>query len=341
MALTAGCSVRQFGSKVEILRAAHDLAAAGRAGFTLTAGGRVEDLIAVAEKEAAAGGYTFTAEDAGALRRVYDSSLTIAWDRAGSGVADDRYLAKAVVGGVDGTQVRVVDEVTYARVPFAKLAARFGGSKDDLDQIRQDLGPATAGVDTLIGGGWVRVGAADMEKFAETVGAAAPAPDPELSEEYGTELVTSVVNLAESAAVTQDPKDETHLIVTTSTVKVYEEGIRLIEAVQKLADEPTAELLDETLDSGLGEAPADRPIVVDLWIDNGRFQALEFNLLQFVKGSTGRAGLRVEFTRGRNITAPGHADELDLSRIFESITEGPAGSGSPVRSGSRRGGPGS
>jgi len=60
----------------------------------------------------------------------------------------------------------------------------------------------------------------------------------------------------------------------------------------------------------------------DLWIDNGRFKALEINFLQFVKGSTGRASLRVEFSRGKHITAPRNAEKLDLNKIFESMTVG-------------------
>jgi hypothetical protein len=322
LTLAVGCSVQQFGPKLEILRAAQDLATARKAGFTLKAGGKVEDLIAVVKKEGAAHGDTFSDEDADLLGEIYNSSLTIAWDKAGRGVADDRTLAKAVLGGVVGAEVRVVDKVTYGKVPFHKLAAKFGGSKADIDSLRQELGPKTAGVNTLIDGGWVWVSEADMKKFTQTTAGVAPNSTPEQNEKYATELITSAENLIEDAAVVYDKKDKTHLIATISMAKATAEGERLLAAMQKITDEPTADLLSETFGSNLKRAPADRPIVLDLWIDNGRFEAFEINFLQFVKGSTGRAGLRVEFSPGDDIRAPRKADRLDLNKIFESLTDG-------------------
>jgi hypothetical protein len=323
LTLTVGCSVPRSGPKLAILMAAQDLVTAGKAGFTLKAGGKVEDLIAVLKKEAAADGGTFTAEDAGLLRKIYHSSLTIAWDKAGSGVADDdKFLTEAVIDGVVGAEVRVVHGVTYVRVSFRKLAAKFGASKADIDSIRQGLGPTTAGVHTLTAGGWVWISAADMEKFAQNAAAGAPQSDPELNKKYATEVITSAQNLIGSANVAYDKKDKTHLIVTTSTAKAYKEAERLVEATQKIADSPTAGMLNETFGADLEKAPADRPIVLDLWIDKGRFKAFEFNFLQFVEGSTGRAGLRVEFNGGTDIIAPSNAKKLDLNRIFESMTQG-------------------
>jgi hypothetical protein len=317
LTLAAGCGVERFGPKLEMVLAAQDLAAATRAGFTLKAGGRVEDLIAAAQKDARADGRTLSATEAGDLRKIYNSSLTVAWDRAGRGDDDDRYLVRAVADGIVAGEMRVVDEVTYARVAFPALVAKFGGSAADLKAIRKQLGRSNAGVDTLTGGGWVWVSPADVEELTQRAIAAAPAADPEREQQISTEIVTSMENLISSADVTYDPKDRTHLIVTTSTARAYREGVRLVEAMQKLAGEPVESLLDGDLDA----APADRPIVLDLWIDEGRFRAFEIDFLQFVEGSTGRAGLRVEFTRGTRITAPGDADRLDLPGVFATVTD--------------------
>lgn len=322
LTLTAGCSVQQSGPKLAILRAAQNLATTSKAGFTIKAGGKVEDMIAAAKKEAASHGGTFNAEDAGILRKAYRSSLTIAWDKAGNGVVDDKSVTRAVIDGVGGAEVRVVNKVTYVRVPFNKLAVNFGVSKADIRSIRRQLGPTNAGVNTLLYGGWVRISPADMQKFAQNSAGGAATADPKLNKKYSTALMTSAESLFKSATVVYDKKDKHHLIVTTSTAAVSKEGNRLVEAIQKIADKPTAKMLDETFGADLEKAPANQPIVLDLWIDNGRFQAFEINLLQFVKGSTGRAGLRVEFSRGEDITAPANAEKLDPIKLFQSMTQG-------------------
>jgi hypothetical protein len=312
LALTAGCAGQQVGPKLEIAQAVQEFATAGKAGFTITAGGRVEDLIAVAKKLAVADGSTFTAADAGLLRKIYRSSLTFDWDKAGNGAADDKFLAKAVVDGV-GAEVRVVGGVTYVRVPIRKLAAKFGASKGEIAAIRQMLGPANPGVDQLFGGGWVWVSAADMTRLTGTLGSV---PD---QDKFYAQLMISAQNLFDSAAVTVDANDKTHLMVTTSTVKAYREGKRLLQAMKKIADKPAASMLDKTLGTDLRKAPEDRPIVLDLWIENGRLKAFEFNFLQFVKGSTGRASLRIDFSRGRDIAVPRPATKLDPNKILSGI----------------------
>jgi hypothetical protein len=319
LTLTVGCSIQTFGPKLQILKAAQDFATAGKAGITLKAGGRAEDLIAAARKDAAEDGEIFSAEEAGFIRKAYNSSLTIAWDQAGKGAADDRSLTKVVVDGVAGAELRVVNGVTYAKVSFTELAAKFGGSKADVEAIRRQLGPANPGVNTLVDGGWVWVSAADAAKFEnKVVPAGTPSADPAMSEKAGNELITSAANLVESAKVTYAKKDKTHLIFTTSTLKTYKEAKRLVKAMSKVADKPTADMLDEVFGADF-TPPADRPIVLDLWIDKGRLEAIEINFLQFVKGSTGRAGLRAEFSRGLDITAPDNAKKIDPNQVFESI----------------------
>src|SRR5690242_14128051 len=92
LTLTVGCAkqIQQLEPKLELRKAAENLGAAGKAGFTLKAGGNVDDLIALAKKESGTGEDAFTNEDATILRKVYNSSVTIAWDKAGAGIADDR-----------------------------------------------------------------------------------------------------------------------------------------------------------------------------------------------------------------------------------------------------------
>ncbi len=330
LTLAVGCAeqVRHLEPKLELKKAAEELGRTGKVGFTLKTGGSVEDLIVLAKKESGTGEDAFTDEDADILRKVYNSSFTIAWDKAGDGVDDDKALINATIDGVAGAEIRVVDEIAYVKVPVDELAAKFGVSTADIQSFRQQVGSAIPGIGTLLDGGWVSVAAADVKKLGKGSTGVAPSTDPAQSEKLAAELKTSAERLLDGAQVVRDDKDKTHLIVTTSTVKAYDEAKRLVGAMEKVAGEAASGGLADAIGPGLEKAPADRPIVVDLWVDNGRFKAFELNLLQFTEGNTGRATLRVEISTGADITAPGEAAKLDVSRISESIAS--AGSTPPA-----------
>jgi hypothetical protein len=329
LTLAVGCAgqLKQLEPKLELKQAAESLGATGRAGFTIKPGGNVDDLIALARKESGTGADAFTAEDADMLRKVYNSSFTVAWDKAGDGVADDKALLNATVDGVTGLEVRVVDGVGFVRVPVKELATKFGVSTADIDSFRREMGSTAPGVGTLIDGGWVSVSVADLTKAAEATTDVTPSAGPRQAESFAAELKTSAQRMLDGATVVRDDKDKTHLIVTTSTVKAYDEAKRLVGAMGKIAGESTSGMLDETLGAELDKAPADKPIVLDLWIDNGRFKAFEINVLQFAEGNTGRATLRVDVSTGAEITAPAGATKLDLTKIFESISSAVPGAG--------------
>lgn len=329
LTLTVGCAnqFQQLEPKLELKKAAENLGDSGKAGFTLKAGGNVEDFIAFAKKDAGTGSDAFTNEDADILRKIYNSSVTVAWDKAGDGIEDDRALFNATVDGITGAEVRVVDKVAYFKVPVNELATKFGGSKADVDKIRTEMGVAIPGVDTLLDGGWVSISADDITKFAEGTTGVAPSAsvNPAENEKIVAEFKTSAENVLEGSQIVRDEKDKTHLVVTTSTVKAFNEGKRLIDALAKLAPAETGEVLDEALGSEFDKAPADKPIVLDLWVDNGEFRAFEINLLQFDEGNTGRATLRVDIATGADITAPGDAKKLDVSKVLEGMAAAGAG----------------
>jgi hypothetical protein len=221
----------------------------------------------------------------------------------------------------------VVDGVGYVKVPVKELATKFGVATADIDSFRREMGSTAPGVGTLIDGGWVSVSLADLQKAAKATTDVTPSAGPQQAEKFAAELKTSAQRLLDGATVVRDEKDKTHLIVTTSTVKAYDEAKRLVGAMGKIAGESTSGMLDDTLGAELDKAPADKPIVLDLWIDNGRFKAFEINVLQFAEGDTGRATLRVDVSAGTEITAPAGATKLDLTKIFESISSAVPGAG--------------
>jgi hypothetical protein len=231
-----------------------------------------------------------------------------------------------VIDGVSGTEIRVVDQVAYVKAPVGELAAKFGASKADIDSMRKETSSAAEGIDTLFNGGWVAIGLTDLTKLSEGATNVAPSADPAQAERAAAELKTSAENLLDGADVVRDDKDKTHLIVTTSTVKAYEQGKRLAQAMEKIGGKAASGMLDGALSSELDKPPADKPIVLDLWIDKGAFRAFEINLMQFADGGTGRATLRVEVATGAAIAAPDGAKKIDVTKLFESLG-GPSGVG--------------
>ncbi|GGN72227.1 hypothetical protein GCM10010112_40290 [Actinoplanes lobatus] len=328
LTLTVGCAnqFQQLEPKLELKKAAENLGAEGKAGFTIKAGGNVDDVIALAKKEST----DFTDEDAEIVRKIYNSSVSLAWDKAGESVADDRVQMTANLDGITGLDVRTVDEVLYVRVPVTELAQRAGASSTDIAEMRSGLSTEVPTLAPLFDGEWVSVAAADLKKLGEQLGGAtaAAANQQEQSEKLAAEFRTSAENLLESADVVRDEQDKKHLIVTTSTGKAIAEAKRIAEAAFKiLAPDGPADAADSFKKEIDEKAPADKPIVLDIWVDNGKFTAFEINYLQFFDGATGRGTVRIEVADSVDITAPSGAQKLDVAPLFEALAGAASGGG--------------
>ncbi|WP_305787230.1 hypothetical protein [Symbioplanes lichenis] len=286
----AGEQVRALEPKLELREAAQHLSEAQQAGFTVKLAG-TDDLIAALKAKG---------EDSEGVAQVANSSITIAYDKAGAGAEDDRSSITATIDGVGGTEIRTVDGLLYAKAPVDELAAKFGGTKDVTSQRKEtpELAP-------LFDGQWVSV---DPQEAAALSGAftGVPAEDPDAAKTLA-EVRKSATNLLEGAQITRDGADEEHLIVTSSTGEAYAELQRLLKTVSPAAG---SELAKE-------RAPQDKPVVIDLWVHDGKFTAAEVDILQFVEGATGRSAVRVEVTTGATITAPEDAHKIDLDKLGE------------------------
>jgi hypothetical protein len=293
LAVAAGCAAQQLEPKLALRAAATHLAESPRAGFTVKLTGSADDLIAALPKDDAdLPGETET------VRTLFDTSLTLAYDQAGPGATDDRMLLAATVAGVTGTEMRMVDQTIYLKAPVAELAKKFEAG--DISEVRAGAVAEVPEAGPFFDGKWVSL---DAKEAGQT---ALPAEDAD-AEKALTELKAGATALFEGADVVRDQADDKHLIVTSSTTKAYAEMKRLATAV---SGEIGSELTKE-----MGAAPKDRPIVLDLWIDDDKLTALEVNLLQFVDGATGRVAVRLEVTTGTEITAPQDATKIDPGKL--------------------------
>lgn len=305
LAVIAGCAnqIKQVEPKLELRSAAQHLGEQKQGGFTLKFAGSVDDLIAAAKGED---------DDPAALRTLFDTTLTVAYDQGADGPADDRMAVSATIGGVPGTEIRVIDQTLYAKAPVSELVKKFGGGAGDLDAIRDQ----DKSLGAFFDGGWVSLDAKSLQQ-----GTGLPAADA-TNAKAAAELKKSAQNLVEGADIVRDQSDDDHLIVTTSTTKAWSELKRLVTAVA--GDKM------EGLTGEFEDAPKDRPIVLDLWIHDDRLTAAEINILQFADGATGRAAVRLEMTAGGPIEAPQGATAID-PKVLRGLTAGvptPAGGGS-------------
>jgi hypothetical protein len=301
LAVIGGCAnqIKQLEPKLELRNAAQNLGAEKQAGFTLKLTGSADDLVAAVRKQDP----DTSADDIDALKKLFNSSFTVAYDQGG-----DRAALSATVDGVTGTELRVVDQTLYLKAPVTELAKKFGGSQSDIDEMRDEFTTADPALKAFFNGEWVSLSVKDAAKTAGTTD----------STKAAAEARKSAQNLVDGAQITRDKADNNHLIVTTSTTKAYSELKRLVTAVG--GDET------KSLSKELDKAPKDRPIVLDLWIDDDKLIAAEINLLQFIDGATGRVAVRVEVTTGAPIDVPAGATKIDPA-LVSSFAGATAGAG--------------
>ncbi|MEU4689297.1 hypothetical protein [Actinoplanes sp. NPDC023714] len=318
LTVIAGCAgdkLEALEPKLELRNAAEQLGEAKQAGFTIKINGSADDLVAAAKLDAAKSGDPedeLTDEDAKVLRQLFNSSFTIAYDKAGEGVEDDRGSIAATVDGVSGTEIRYVDKTMFIKAPITELATKFGASADDIKTLSDQAVGSLGGLDAFFAGKWVSIDSTKLGDLAET-GAGVPAKDVE-EQKVLAELSTSAENLLEGADIVRDENDDTHLVVTSSTAKAYTEIERLVKAL----DSSLAETVKPSA------APLDKPVVLDLWIKDGKLTAAEINMLQFIDGATGRVALRLEVTTGAAIDAPQDVTKIDVDGLLKSMKTPPS-----------------
>lgn len=310
LTVIGGCAAKQIATlepKLELRNAAQRLGDAQQAGFTLKLTGNPDDLIAAAALGAKSD--KSSTSDAAEIRQVFNSSITFAYDKAGSGTTDDRSMMLVTVDGVTGTEIRSVDGTVYAKAPVAELAGKFGATPADIKKLSAQSVGDVPGADAFLAGKWVSLDTKKLTDLAATAAAGAPAKQKLDQAKLMKELSTGATDLLNGATIVRDSADSKHLVATTSTTAAYAEARKIATAV------------DKSVVKQMDKQPKDRPIVLDLWIDNGNLTAAEINVLQFVDGATGRVAARIEMTTGATITAPEGATKIDLTGLAMPATD--------------------
>src|SRR5689334_16437841 len=129
LAVVAGCAdtIKQVEPRLALRDAAQQLGQQRQGGFAVKFTGSVDDLIAAAKKDV-----DFPADGAESIRSIFNTTLTVGYDQDAKATS-----VNATIGGVGGTEIRVVDQTLYLKAPVTELVKKFGGAPSDLDEFRR------------------------------------------------------------------------------------------------------------------------------------------------------------------------------------------------------------
>ena len=261
---------------------------------------------------AAASGKQLSAEDAG---KILGSSLTVSSRRADDpSEAASRLLVD--VAGRTSLEARTVDSTLYLRADVLYLLETFGQPPGTAEAIaRQAEAAGVAGIRPLIEGRWVSL---------RDPGTPMGAPATSRSQRQAFDRLLAAVRSA--TRVTSEGTEEAgeHLVAR----------VDLREVVARLGDAagpwgPGAALPDPA------QVP-DRPIAVDLWVDDGDLARVELDVLQLhaLSGSDVPPGvdelaIRVALSEfADEVEAPSDAVPVDLGPLLPGLIGAP-GAGAP------------
>ena len=217
-----------------------------------------------------------TAED---LATISEGSLT---DEQADTIVNSSINVKAVGGDspedsqvefvldIDGSlaELRVVNNVVYARADVSDLVEKFGGSQEEVDAAAAQAGAQFDFVQPLIDGEWV--GFEGAEQLQQQLGA--PSPDAELQKQFADDLAKAV---QDSSTVTDEGSDDAgeHLVANVNIKDLY---TALQDSFGSLTQMPGAQL------PSADEVP-DEEIAIDFWVDGGNLTQIGFDFVQLAK----------------------------------------------------------
>ncbi|MCW2505845.1 MAG: hypothetical protein JWO79_4129 [Actinomycetia bacterium] len=310
------CAAPQMAPKLQ-LRAASARLDGPQGGVTLSFTGDLDALTGAANR-------VRTREHVGKMdastariyEKIFGSTLTIRYDKGADGNADESFGLAATVAGIEGTELRVVKGVVYAKAPVEDLAVQFGGNRASVRNLAAAAG-SNAGVRAALSGRWIAIKLSDLTKdltnaggpLAGMPGLTVPARGT-LTDAQLAGFSAAMDELFTKASITRDDNDSSHLVATVTEKDLY-------ATLQKLAAATSPGLGSSLKDLvGKSAAPTAKKIAVDLWITDGTLKAVEINLVQLSStNSPGRAALRIEPIKPAAVTAPTGAVTLDLGSL--------------------------
>ncbi|MGH2753794.1 MAG: hypothetical protein ACRDLB_05115 [Actinomycetota bacterium] len=168
---------------------------------------------------------------------------------------------------IDGSlaEMRVLNNVIYARADVRDLVDKFGGDQAEVDAAVQQMSGQFDFIQPLVDGEWV--GFEGAEQLTQQFGA--PSPDAELQQRLTNDLAQAV---EDNSTVTEEGSDDagTHLVANLQIKPLYE---ALQESFAGLSQVPGTDLPSSA------EVP-DEEIAVDFWVDDGNLTQIGFDFMQ-------------------------------------------------------------
>ncbi|SNR54839.1 hypothetical protein [Blastococcus mobilis] len=307
---TAACGVDSVAPKVELRDALAAFAEARSGSVVVSLASSEEDvrafLIAAGEDAAAA--------DDSVLRDLLGAELAIAYDHGEdeTGTADDTSRLRVLFDDEDHGELRVVDEILYARVDLPALTERFPDMTEGVDELEAELDAADLGslqetAEAALAGDWVSVDMGEGSWFAEQQKIMEEEGMP-LPEDVGQRVMDLAGKAMDASVAVRRAGDR--LIATVNTREMY----------AQVGDELT-ELLAEIMPGAEeGMPPArevpDQEVSASFWVEDGELQRVELDLAQFRDGPAGHFVICVEAADGEPIEAPDDAVAVDVEELI-------------------------
>jgi hypothetical protein len=275
--------------------------------ITLTLDSDTDSLVAISEGE-------LTDEQA---QTVLDSSLAIT-AKQGDKPEDAQLDLTADISG-DTAELKLVDQVLYARADVSELVERFGGDTSELNQFRQQAPPGFEFIGPLLDGEWVAF--EGLKEFAEQFGGAQQTEeDADFQKDMAEKLGAAVEDNSTVESVGEDDVGH-HLEASIAVRGLYDAFLEVAGSAPGMgtlppgAFPPASEIPNENL-------------TIDAWIDGGDVVQLGFDFIRIAETFGGdpppsgveRLGLLVgieEFTG--NVETPDPAETVDFGQLMQGL----------------------
>lgn len=272
---------------------------------TLRLDSDTDSLVAVSEGE-------LTDEQAQA---ILDSSLTVTAKQ--SGQPEDAQLELTADISGDTAELKLVEQVLYARADVGELVERFGGDISEVNQFRQQAPPGFEFIGPLLDGEWVAF--EGLKEFAEQFGGAQQTEEQtDFQKEMSAKLGAAVEENSTVDSVGDDDIGH-HLEASIALRGLYDAFLEIAGSAPGMGTLPPGSFPPAS------EIPNEN-LTIDAWIDGGDLVQLGFDFIRIAEtfeadpppAGVERLGLLLgieEFTG--DVKAPDPAERVDFGQLMQ------------------------
>ncbi len=248
---------------------------------------------------------------------IAKSTVIIDSHQAGSGAKADQFDLAWQVGRATPVELRYLNQTLYLHADVDTLFADLGKDPSSVNKALQGANSFVPGISSLGGSGWVSAQPSELAPLLKGLKAQAPATA--TSPAATSDLMTKLDNAFKTNSTITSAR--THGGRAEYTVSLHAHDF-LAAAAAAL---PTSMLgmaagstATNAINGLVNKVPANRTIVVDVWVRDNKAQEIDVDLNQFASQAHKYAfpvPVRIVIGSSAPVPAPSGATPLDLSKI--------------------------